>query len=123
VLTWIVVLQVLGNVSLSRGMRLVGRVSLASPATLMAGGIHALTNPWILLGIAFLIAYFLCYLAALSRLELSYVLPMTSSNYVLTALLASWTLGETLSATRWLGTCMICGGILLVGLSQRKKVG
>lgn len=121
VLALVVIFEVVGNVCLSRGMRMVGVVGLASLSSLPALLIHLVTNPWVMIGVALLICYFVSFLTALSRLELSYVLPMTASSYVLTCLVSSWVLGETISPTRWLGTCSICLGILFVGLSERKR--
>ena len=103
--------EVVGNSCLSHGMRLVGEVHL----------LRALANPWVIVGILLLIGYFLSFLAALSRMELSYVLPMTASGYVLTTLVAWRVLGETVSVSRWLGTALICAGVAFVGLSERRR--
>ncbi len=117
----IVLFEVLGNTCLSHGMRLVGSVSLTSPSTLLAVVIRVLENPWVIVGVVLLIGYFLSFLAALSRLELSYVLPMTAFGYVLTTFVARWVLGESVSANRWLGTFIIFMGIAFVGLSEHKR--
>ena len=123
VILLIVLFEVVGNSCLSHGMRLVGDVSSTHPATLCAVGIRVLTNPWVIVGVVLLIGYFLSFLIALSRLELSYVLPMTASGYVLTTLVAWRLLGEAISASRWWGTTLICVGIAFVGLSERRKEG
>lgn len=112
-------LQVLGNVWLSRGMRQVGEVNTLKPLVLLALALRMLMNPWFMLGLLLLIAFFLLFLAALSRLELSYVLPMTASNYVLTALFAWLVLNENISPVRWAGTLAISVGVLLVALSKQ----
>lgn len=122
VLALIVVFQAFGNVYLSRGMRQVGELDALNPSALLAFALRTVINPWVLLGVALLIAFFLVYLAALSWLELSYVLPMTASSYVLTALLAWLMLGEAISVTRWAGTLAVCVGVLIDGQSERKKV-
>ena len=121
VLSLMVILQVFGNSSLSRGMRQVGEMEALDLSALHTFLLRTLTNPWVLLGVALLTAFFLVYLAALSWLELSYVLPMTATSYVLTALFAWLALGETLSAVRWAGTLAVSVGILLVGESERQK--
>ncbi len=119
VLALVVVLQVAANVCLSRGMRQVGELHTLDPAGLLAIGLRLLTNRSVLLGVALLIAFFLAYLVALSRLDLSYVLPMTASSYVLTVLFAWWALGEAVDAMRWAGTCAVTIGVLLVGGGER----
>ena len=99
-------------------MRQVGGVTSLDPTTLFAIGLRLLTNPWIVLGVSCLIGSLLLYLAAISRLDLSYVLPMTAAKYVLSAVLASSVLGEQITGMRWLGTCLVSGGVLWVGLSE-----
>lgn len=119
-LSLLVVTQVLGDVWLSRGIRQIGAVNTLNPSSVLAFGIHALTNPWVVLGILFLIAALLLYLAVLSWLELSYVMPMTASSYVLNALLAWLILGESISQVKWAGTLIVSVGVLIVGLSEGK---
>ena len=119
-LSLIVLFEVVGNSCLSHGMRLMGDVSLISPADLFPLGARLLGNPWVVVGVLLLIGYFLSFLVALSRFELSYVLPMTASGYVLTTFVAWRLLGETISTSRWWGTGLICIGIVLVGLSERR---
>ncbi len=128
VLLLLVLFQVLGDVWLSRGMRQVGAVDTSSPGALLSIGAQVLTNPWIILGILFLLSALLLYLAAISRLDLSYVLPMTAAKYVLSALCAWLILNESVSNQRWLGTILVSSGVLLVSLgevayalSQRQK--
>ncbi len=116
----IVLFEIVGNGCLSHGMRIAGSVSLTNPSAIFAIGIRALANPWVIIGVVLVIGYFLSFLSALSRLELSYVLPMTASGYVLTTFVAKWALGESVSANRWLGTFIISLGIALVGWSERK---
>ena len=117
VLALVVVLQVIGNVLLSRGMRQVGRAGELTP---LQFALHTVSNPWVWLGVGLLIAFFGLYLTALSRLELSFVLPMTAATYVLTALFSWLILHEAISPVRWTGTVAVTVGILLVGASERR---
>ena len=121
VLSLVVLFQVVGNVFLSRGMRSVHSIDHVNLSAVTHFGMQAAANPFVLLGVALLVGFFVMYLTALSRLELSYVLPMTASTYVLTAMLAWLALGESVSAGRWLGTLAVSVGILLVGESERRK--
>lgn len=118
----LVVLQVIGGVCLSRGMKQVGAVNTLNLPALLTVGERMIANPWFMAGLLLLIAFFLVYLATLSRLELTYVLPMLASSYVLTAVLAWLVLGETVSPQRWVGTLAISLGVLLVGLSEKNKL-
>ena len=112
VLMLVVCLEVSGNTCLSRGMRQLGEVDA-----------RVFANLWVILGVILLLGYFLFFLTALSRLDLSYVLPMTASSYILTSVMAATVLGEKIPASRWLGTMLICAGILLVHRTERVKRG
>ena len=105
----VVVTNVLGNVSLSHGMRQVGEIISASPLDYL----RAFANPWTLVGICILLIWMLSDLALLSRADLSFVLPVTASAYVLVALLGHFALHDHISWQRWMGILLITGGVIL----------
>ncbi len=105
----VIATNVLGNVSLSHGMQQVGRIISASPLDYL----KAFANPWTLLGICVLAIWMLSDLALLSRADLSFVLPVTASAYVLVALGGHFLLHEHISWERWLGIALITGGVIL----------
>lgn len=115
-----VLTQVLGNLSLSYGMKQVGDIPFINVMSLIHFGLTTVFNGWVILGVALLIGFFLLFLVALSRHDLSYVQPMVTSSYVLTAILAGLILKEHISFYRWVGTLVITAGILLVGLNERQ---
>jgi undecaprenyl phosphate-alpha-L-ara4N flippase subunit ArnE len=55
----------------------------------------------------------LAYLVALRQLPLHIAQMSVSTQYVLTILLASWVLGEQVSAQQWLGLVLIVSGLYL----------
>jgi len=116
----IVVCQVFGDLWLSRGMRQIGAVNSVEIGLLITIAIKFLTNPWIWLGIAFLITTLILYLVALSRFDLSYVLPLTAFTYVLSTAMAVLILHEHVSAIRLLGTGIITAGAFVVGWDEQK---
>lgn len=105
----VIVTNVLGNVFLSRGMHQVGRIVSFSPADYL----RALGNPSAIAGILILIVWMLSDLALLSRADLSFVLPVTASAYVLVALVGHFFLHDHISWQRWLGILLITGGVIL----------
>ena len=105
----VVLTNVLGNVSLSHGMHQVGRIVSASPFDYLS----VFANPWALLGIVVLTIWMLSDLALLSRADLSFVLPVTASAYVLVALAGHFLLHEHISWERWVGILLITGGVIL----------
>lgn len=117
-LSFLVLSQVLGDIWLSRGMKQFGEVNLLDSSRILPLIVHLFTNPWIGLGILFLVGSLLLYLSAISQFDLSYILPIHASSYVLNVLFAQLILGENISATRWFSTCLIALGVLAVGFSE-----
>jgi drug/metabolite transporter (DMT)-like permease len=108
----VVATNVLGNFFMSWGVK----HQLIPPGIL--GPILILFNPWVALGVILLVLWVLSRMALLSWADLSYVLPVTSSGYVLNALLGRFLLGEQVSPQRWAGTLLIVAGTTLVGLGS-----
>ncbi len=107
----VVLTNVLGNFSLSIGMR--------QSAVPTAGALlERVFSPFVLLGIALLMLWLLTRLTLLSWADLSFVLPVTSVGYVLTALMGKFFLAEQLSWQRWLGTLLIVAGTALVAATH-----
>jgi drug/metabolite transporter (DMT)-like permease len=109
--TLVVLSNVLGNFSLTVGMRRVGRLLTLSPWPY----IEALLNPWVALGVTLLIVWVLSQMTLLSWADLSYVLPMTSVGYVLVALAGRFFLHEEITPERWIGIALIMAGVAIVG--------
>jgi uncharacterized membrane protein len=110
VLAGVTVFGACGDSLLSYGMKQTGNISLHHLGSLIV----AVFNPWIVLGIVFLLSYFASYTNALSWADLTYVLPATSLGYVVLALIARFILHEHVSPLRWLGIVLISGGVSFV---------
>ncbi|MDP9159713.1 MAG: DMT family transporter [Acidobacteriota bacterium] len=107
VLAGVTLFAAIGDSLLSHGMKQVGTISLQQ----LSHVILCIRNPWVALGILFLLGFFATYMAALSWADLTYVLPATSLGYVLLALIAKFLLHEQVSPMRWLGILLISGGV------------
>ena len=107
VLAAVTVCAAIGDSLLSRGMKELGSVSSHH----LSDVILAILNPWVALGIVFLLGFFAAYVTALSWADLTYVLPATSLGYVLLALIAKFLLHEDVTMTRWLGILLISAGV------------
>lgn len=112
VLVAILIFGPLGDVFLKRGMAQMGAIPAAHWSQLIA----AVFNPWVGLGIGFLLVFFAAYLHALSWADLTYVLPATSLGYVVLAVLSTHFLHEQVTLTRWLGILLVS---LAVGFVTR----
>ncbi len=103
-----------GHVLLSKGMRSVGDLTEAGSARLGSMIAHAVTSPWVLLGVALQACFFFLYLALLSHTDVSQLLPMTAMDYIVVAVLAQGFLAEPVTPTRWVGIGLIVVGVLFV---------
>ena len=115
----VIVFAACGDVSLSRGMKTFGAVTLAN----VSGLLPALLNPWVVLGIVMLILFFVSYLSALSWADLTYVLPASAVSYVLMVLLARFFLQENVTIWRWLGVALITLGVGFVATGPEATPG
>ncbi len=107
----VIVSNVIGNIALSYGLHRTGRLA-GGPALAY---LEALFNPWVALGVAFLIVWLASHMTLLSWADLSYVLPVTAIGYALIALGGRVFLHETVSPVRWAGIAFIVCGVSLVG--------
>jgi drug/metabolite transporter (DMT)-like permease len=116
VLAGVTLFSAIGDSLLSKGMKEVGHISLRhAPHVILA-----ILNPWVALGIVFLLAFFACYVTSLSWADLTYVLPATSLGYVILALIAKYRLHEQITTARWLGILLITAGVGFVAGGPEK---
>jgi drug/metabolite transporter (DMT)-like permease len=99
----------LGNIALSRGLR--------EPPPGLTGFRRiwgTASQPVLWLAVALLAIQFFVWSDVLSWSDLSYVVPLTASGYLINAMLVGPLLGEHMSRTRWAGTFLIFVGVLVV---------
>lgn len=107
VLAGVTIFGAVGDTLLSHGMKEVGPISLHDLPHIFL----VILDPWVALGILFLLAFFASYMVSLSWADLTYVLPATSLGYVVLAFIAKFGLHEQVSLTRWLGILLISAGV------------
>ena len=112
-------LRPFGNLSLAWGMHHFPRLLAFEPLPYL----QALLNPFVALGIAMLILALFTRMALLSVADLSFVLPLTATGYIISAMLGKVFLGEDVGSNRWFGTCMIFAGVVLVGTTPERSEG
>ena len=105
--------NVFANYALTRGLRQVGVVESWSPWPY----VEAFSKPWVAIGVIFMATWLITRLALLSWADLTYVLPVTSFSYVLSAVVGAIYINEQVSTLRWLAVSIITLGILLVVLT------
>ena len=103
-----------GHVLLAKGMRPVGDLTEAPSHRVGGMVVRAISNPWLILGVALQASFFVIYLLLLSRADVSLVLPLTAIDYIVVAVLAQYLLGESVTMVRWAGMVMIVAGVGLL---------
>lgn len=76
-------------------------------------------SPWVWSGILLYSLTFFIWIVVLSRIDLSIALPVGSTSYILTPLMAILFLKENVPPLRWLGIMLIIAGMLFVSKSTQ----
>jgi|SRR5208283_3390292 len=111
----VTLLKPLSNLFLAWGMQQLPQTLAMSPLLFL----RAMVDPLVALGIVMQIFWLLTRMSLLSVADLSFVLPVTASGYVLSTLLGRLVLHEQVSAWRWVGVFMISLGTAFVASSPR----
>ncbi|MEJ2253156.1 MAG: DMT family transporter [Nitrospirota bacterium] len=111
----------IGETILSYGMKRIGQPEMLSVGKVLGWLLTVVTNPYVLLGTAFGATFFLLYLTALSRADLSFVMPLTAASFIFAAALARFILSEQISWWRWVGTLVIVLGIAVVSMDGKQR--
>jgi drug/metabolite transporter (DMT)-like permease len=115
------VLEAVGVVYLSTGLKQIGEpksITLSEVGRLVGRGI---TNRNILLGVLMETIFFVSLLVMLKLWDVSLIWPLTSLGFVLTTLAAKYVRHEDVNSVRWAGVFLIVAGAVLVGYSEKLK--
>jgi drug/metabolite transporter (DMT)-like permease len=113
------ILEAIGVVFLSKGLKQIGEVAHITVSEVTRLIVRGATNPNILLGVAFEAAFFGTLLYLMSRGDVSFVWPLTSLGFLLTTLAAKFVLHEHVSMVRWSGVFLIVCGAALITYSEK----
>lgn len=115
------VLEALGVVYLSSGLKQIGepKAFTASEVGRLIG--RGITNKNILIGVLMETIFFVSLLVMLKLWDVSLIWPLTSLGFVLTTLAAKYVRHEEVNNMRWAGVFMIMAGAVLVGYSEKLK--
>lgn len=108
-----------GQLMLKKGMTHIGEVTLFSKGlkNLFMTVWQMFTNKFVITGVLIFCCSTLLWMVILSGLELSYIYPMVSLNYVLTALASRIIFKENITKARWTSIAVIILGVVLVSFS------
>ena len=108
-----VLFSVFGQLSMRKGMMIFGEVNL-NLDNFLSTVIQVFSKPFVILGLVLYAIGTIFWLAALSKVELSFAYPMLSLGYVLIFFLSWILLGEKVSFLRFSGIALICLGFFLI---------
>ena len=104
-----------GQILMKHGMSQIGEINgiseLISPNTLL----KLITNWAVILGVILYIITLPLWLGALSTLNVSFMYPLLSLGYIVTAVLALIFLKENITLLRWAGIVVVVIGCFLIG--------
>jgi drug/metabolite transporter (DMT)-like permease len=104
----------LGDILLSRGMKQVGAVNLASTGAVGQTFLRILINESVWMGIGLLIFCMVIYMVVLSWADYSFVQPSAAFSYAIVPVLGYLVLGEPVKTVRWAGVLLIVFGVFLI---------
>jgi drug/metabolite transporter (DMT)-like permease len=107
----IILSNTFGNLCLALAMR---HMPSFHAVSLLGYAAALLRNPWLYGGIALLATWMVSTLSMYTWADLTYILPVTASGYIVTAVLSRFVLNEHVSAFRWAGSVVIAFGVVLV---------
>ena len=111
----VVISDAMGNMALRRGMDQIGDVTSCRFREIPALVYRMIRNKMLGLGVLCIAAAFFLFMALLSWADLSFALPATALTSVVNTLGARVLLKENVTANRWVGIVLICGGAALLG--------
>ena len=118
---WILVLTIVacnatGDLLNSFGMRRQGQVRHFDAYGLRRLFRLIAHNRYVIGGVAAMAVAVFALLSLLSIADLSFAVPATAASYMLETVLARLLLQEEVHWQRWLGACMVAGGVALLSL-------
>ena len=113
-----IIFTVAGQLLMKYGMQQVGEITSMQQLLNLNTIFSIFTNLYVLGGILCFVLQLVMWLGAMSTLDISFMYPMASLVYVLTAIVAMIFLHEHVSLAHWAGIFLIVGGCFLVGNSQ-----
>lgn len=111
-----VLLTVIGQIFWKIGANQVGQITI-SISNFIPSTIKLFTNIWVIFGCAVFIVSSILWVAALTKLDLSFAFPFLSLGYVLIFLVSYLIFHEQISTLRLAGMILICIGVIFVAKS------
>jgi drug/metabolite transporter (DMT)-like permease len=103
-----------GQIVMKSGMSQVGEIGSLGQLLNLGTLSRIFINPRILIGLFCYGVSAILWLGALSTLNVSFMYPLLSLSYIITAIVASIFLREEMTLLRWVGIFVVVGGCFLI---------
>lgn len=110
-----VIFGAFGQIAMKKGMTQLEKIDSISDLFSLSVISHMLRNGYVLGGLLLYAISAFLWLGALSTLDVSFMYPMLSLAYIITAILAFIFFKENITLLRWAGIIMIVAGCFLIG--------
>jgi multidrug transporter EmrE-like cation transporter len=104
----------MGQIALKSGMSQVAEISSVRELFNVSTLFRIFTNPRIIIGIVCYGVSLILWLGAMSTLNVSFMYPLLSLAYVVTAIAAFIFLKESIALLHWVGIFLVVGGCFLI---------
>ena len=105
---------VIGQLGMKKGMTTIGNIEVKD--ILSTRIFEVVFQKYVFIGMLFYVLSSLLWLVILSKAELSFVYPLISIGYIITAIFGKFFFNENLSFFRLFGILLICGGVYMIAL-------
>lgn len=113
------VLEAIGVVCISQGLKQIGDMERVSASEIWRVVRTGITNTSVLTGVFFEAMFFVGLLILMSRNDVSFIWPLTSLGFVITTLAAKFYLHEQVPIMRWAGVALIVLGAGLISWTEQ----
>jgi multidrug transporter EmrE-like cation transporter len=113
-----ILLNVSGQLAIKQSLVTFSSQAGAAAGFGLSNAVPILCSPLTLLGLLLYAISAIFWIAALTRVELSYAYPMLGAGYILVSVLAWQLWGEQMTPQRAVGTLVVALGVYLVGTSS-----
>jgi drug/metabolite transporter (DMT)-like permease len=103
-----------GQIFWKEGMSGLGRINGTGDLLQLKTVWDIFTNKFILLGLILYAVSVFLWLGAMSTLDVSFMYPLLSLGYIVTAILAFVFIGENITLLRWAGIVVIIAGCFMI---------
>ena len=113
--------EAIGVVLINKGLKQIGTPASYAIGELLRIVWAAVSNPYFLAGLALETIFFVCLCVLMAKSDVSFLWPLTSLGFVLTAFAARFILHEEVSPLRWSGVLLIVLGAGIITWSEKVK--